>query len=230
MGIGPIALTVYRSLVRDGIMKPGQSIMELGSQDLYAAKCPALVGGLFDELERPSAGLRPAHLQGSARSLMEMLGFKYECIDTDGRHGALRLNLNHVLSVGHGIGLFDIVTNHGTTEHVFDQANCFRAMHDLCSVGGVMIHCVPMRGYQGHCFYLYQPELFQQIATDNGYEMIGLWTSRDDGPLAERAELIAWDDLRLAGSGNVLLSAVMRRKSDAPFRVPFQTSRYVRPS
>lgn len=210
MGIGPIALTLYRQLAEDGVLKPGQSVMELGSQDLYAAKCIDLIDGLFDGMKVP----RPTTLGGSSRALMEALGFTYQCIDTDGRHGALVIDLNSPVDIGKQ---FDVVTNHGTTEHVFDQANCFRAMHDLCNPGGVMIHCVPMRGYAEHCFYCYQPGLFDELANANEYEIL------------EKA--IVFDEGSDAGGkqGNLLLSVVMRRRISAPFRVPFQTSRYARP-
>lgn len=210
MGIGPIALTLYRQLAEDGVLKPGQSVMEFGSQDLYVSKCVPMVWELFEIMGVE----RPASLEPSSKAMMERLGFKYECIDADGRHGAHRIDLNERLEYA---SIYDVVTNHGTTEHVFDQANCFRAMHDLCKPGGVMIHCVPMRGYAEHCFYCYQPGLFDELAKANEYEIL------------EKA--IVFDEGSDAGGkqGNLLLSVVMRRRISAPFRVPFQTSRYARP-
>jgi hypothetical protein len=35
---------------------------------------------------------------------------------------------------------FDYVVNNGTSEHIFDQANIFRLIHDATKLGGVMIH------------------------------------------------------------------------------------------
>src|ERR1700720_902128 len=47
-------------------------------------------------------------------------------------------------------GLFDCVFNFGTTEHVFNQYNSFKAIHDLACVGGHMFHQVPTAGYINH--------------------------------------------------------------------------------
>jgi len=49
----------------------------------------------------------------------------------------------------HG-GSFDVVLNCGTSEHVFNQYNTFKIMHDAARVGGLMCHAVPMTGYLAH--------------------------------------------------------------------------------
>lgn len=54
--------------------------------------------------------------------MYKSLGFTvYKCIDADGRHDALMFDLNHDISREyHFLEQFDLVTNHGTAEHVFD--------------------------------------------------------------------------------------------------------------
>ena len=67
---------------------------------------------------------------------------------------------------------FDIVTNFGTSEHIFNQAAIMRFMHELTRVNGVMLHVLPVAGGRDHGFYNYHPSFFWDIATANGYEVL----------------------------------------------------------
>lgn len=217
MGVGPIALAVYTKLAQRELIKPGQFVLELGSQEIFADADGLLP--FCSAMGKPMAAERKWQ---SARDLMAALGFHYACIDTDGRFGALTFDLNEELPYS-GWGPWDIVTNHGTTEHCFNQAQCFRTMHAETKLGGLMIHCVPNRGYDKHCFYLYQPELFTALASANRYECLGFWTSGDHYPDRSAVELRDYkpDDPDPA-CGDVLLSVVLRKTCDDPFVSPIQ--------
>jgi hypothetical protein len=76
-------------------------------------------------------------------------------------------------------GHFDFVTNVGTTEHVFNQANCFEVMHDLTKVSGVMAHAVPFAGFENHGLFKYTMKFFTRIAKANDYECLDAWISMD---------------------------------------------------
>jgi hypothetical protein len=54
---------------------------------------------------------------------------------------------------------FDLVINAGTTEHVSNQENAFRVIHDLTKRGGMMNHEVPAGGMIDHGFFSYQAEV-----------------------------------------------------------------------
>ena len=45
------------------------------------------------------------------------------------------------------------------------------AIHDLCAVGGTMIHAVPMQGLVDHGFVNYNPKFFWRLAEFNDYDM-----------------------------------------------------------
>src|SRR5258708_2695530 len=177
MGIGPVALNLYADLANQGLIMPRQSICELGSQDV----CPEnfQMAQLFLEFAHPGG-----HYE-SSRALMTALGFDYTCIDMDGKYGALKLDLNIATYGDLDYRTFDNVTNHGTTEHVFDQANCFRLIHDLTKEGGLMVHIVPTRGlgrslgYDGHGLFLYSSGLFGDLALSNGYQMVRCYWEED---------------------------------------------------
>jgi SAM-dependent methyltransferase len=195
MAIGPDILNLYTDLIRSGIFCRGQSICELGSQDL------------MDNENYKDASLFKVPLHGSSREFMTALGFTdYTCIDYDGRHGAIRLNLNAAEHHHLDNKTFDVVTNLGTAEHVFNQANCFKLIHDLTKVDGIMIHVGPKSsprpGWDEHGLYLYTHNLFQDLARANYYIVLRLYdVQHRDG---------------------TLVMAVMKRKSPALFTTPIQ--------
>ena len=74
---------------------------------------------------------------------------------------------------------FDFVTNAGTTEHVFNQANCFEVIHDLTKIGGIMAHVVPFAGFENHGLFKYTMKFFTRIAKANDYECLDAWISME---------------------------------------------------
>jgi len=120
---------------------------------------------------------------------------RYVSIDGNGR-GTITADLNQPLNLcfldfpggefTHREPIaFDLVTDFGTGEHIFDQAQVWRTVHQLTKPGGYIAFDRPAQGYQKHCFYLTNETLFFDIAEANGYEF--LWFDRKQ---MERGELI----------------------------------------
>jgi hypothetical protein len=65
-------------------------------------------------------------------------------------------------------GAYDLIANLGSTEHIFDQVNVFRCIHDFAKVGGIFWHSVPAVGYYNHK-YNYHPLFFVFLARANEY-------------------------------------------------------------
>jgi hypothetical protein len=102
---------------------------------------------------------------------------------------------------------FDLVTDFGTGEHIFDQAQVWRTLHDLTRPGGYIAFDRPSEGYAKHCFYLITETLLQDIRRANNYEQIRL--ARKETPRG-------W-----------LIRGVFRKHPTAePFHIP-QQHRYV---
>lgn len=95
---------------------------------------------------------------------------RYVSIDGNGR-GTITADLNHPLDLAE---TFDLVTDFGTGEHVFDQAQVWRTAHTLTSPGGFIVFDRPAQGYKGHCFYLADECLFRDIAAANRYAIVRL--------------------------------------------------------
>ena len=102
---------------------------------------------------------------------------RYESIDANGL-GTCTCDLNHSLAISQGglpiLGQFDLVTDFGTGEHIFDQAQVWRTIHDLTKPGGFIVFDRPSQGYTKHCFYLINPGLIEDIARANHYRIVTL--------------------------------------------------------
>lgn len=120
-----------------------------------------------------------------ARELWEWLGFSYASIDIDGSPGAIPLDLNYDDAPAAMRGKFNIVTNYGTTEHICNQLNAFKVIHDLCAPDGIMIHNLPAQGMMNHGLVNYNPKFFWMLARSNGYKWLhaDLWISTISSPL-----------------------------------------------
>jgi hypothetical protein len=130
---------------------------------------PTLVGGV--ELLSETAPL--------ARHFWEWLGFQYASIDIDGSPNSILLDLNYDVVPDWARQKFDVVTNFGTTEHVANQLNAFKIIHDLTAPGGIMIHAVPAQGLVNHGLLKYNPKWFWMLARSNDYRWLDFdYTSR----------------------------------------------------
>lgn len=174
-------MAIWESMARDiaSLPLPKEfSVCELGAQELaYGERRPAHV--MYREL-------------GCAR---------YVSIDGNGK-GTFLHDLNVPLPKHE---TFDLVTDFGTGEHVFDQAQVWRTVHALTKVGGHIGVIRPEQGYPGHCFYRTDECLFRDIAAANGYALLKL----------ERID---------AKRGSNLLAFYQRRHA-GPFVIP-QQGRY----
>jgi len=107
-----------------------------------------------------------------ARDFWVALGFDYTAIDVDGSPGSIALDLNYDQVPAALRGKYGLVTNLGTTEHVCNQMNAFKAIHDLAAPGGVMIHHLPAGGMLNHGLINYTPKFFWYLARSNDYKWL----------------------------------------------------------
>ncbi len=96
----------------------------------------------------------------------------YQCVDVDGRVGTLVLDLNFDSVPADQLSRYGLVTNHGTSEHLINQYNVFKMMHDFTKPNGIMIHAVPFTVHLEHGFFNYQPNFFECLARYNSYETL----------------------------------------------------------
>lgn len=230
MGLGPEILSLYHQQKRFGSFDGITDVVELGSQGVW---CPdkKLLAGLFEAFGRPmppedevavyinSTGTGHA----ASRHLHESLGFNYECLDIDANFGALTLDLNFDAVPSEHRNRYGLTTNHGTTEHILNQHNCFKVMHDLTKVGGLMLHALPFTVHLEHGFFNYQPNLFYALARYNSYKTLGIWVSLD----WTLASLVPWephllDFVSFNSKTTHKLIVLQQKMYDKDFCVPIQ--------
>ncbi len=165
------------------------SIVEIGAQQMSndILKLPDFIermGSTFG-VSQPFGLAAPSQtvpLQGAleylnpeapfARDLWHWLGFRYAAIDIDGSPDSVPLDLNFDSIPAEHAGKYQLVTNFGTTEHVANQLNAFKIIHDLTALGGVMIHHLPAQGMINHGLVNYNPKFFWMLARSNGYKWV----------------------------------------------------------
>src|SRR5437870_369172 len=226
MGLGPPVIALYHQFKTLGLFDGVKDVMELGSQKVW---CPQtnMMRGLFAVFGRqapPETLVQSfASWTGCARDLYEGLGFNYSCVDTDGKFGALVLDINFDLVPPDYKNKYDFVTNHGTTEHLINQLYAFKMIHDLARPGGLMLHALPFLGQVDHGFFNYQPNLFDALARYNSYHTLGIWVGID----WQLSSLIPWEPkllefLVLSPKSTGLLIVLQRKMYAHEFQVPFQ--------
>ncbi len=225
MGLGPPILALYRQLKLLGAFEGVDSVVELGSQGVW---CPdrRLLTGLFEAFGRPIPPSQELDIYinstgtglAASRHLHEKLGFKYDCVDIDGKFGSLTLDINFDSVPPQSRGKYGLTTNHGTTEHLLDQRNAFKMIHDFTAPRGLMLHALPFTVHLEHGFFNYQPNLFEALARYNSYETLGTWV----GPDWSLSSLVPWEPrllefLTLNAKTTHLLVVLQRKLHDTEF-------------
>jgi hypothetical protein len=157
--IGAQQLTEEFLRDREGIATLAHTLGIAAPLDLRAPRERVLAGG---------SELLPGDAP-PARLFWEWLGYDYASIDLDGSPGSIPLDLNFDQVPDEHLHRYDLVTNLGTTEHIANQLNAFKVMHDLTKVGGIMLHRLPAQGMINHGFFAYQPRFFWMLARSNAY-------------------------------------------------------------
>jgi hypothetical protein len=187
MGLGYGFLVDLLTLKRSGVLEGAYRVVEIGSQQIADNMLEA--SDLLDELyalfrkQRIDIGFLSkgnfTDLAPPSRPFWTSLGFTYTAIDYDGHRDSTALDLN-TENVPDGLrGQFDLVVNTGTTEHIANQANAFRVIHDLAVLGGIMYHEVPA-GSWDHGLINYGPKFFLLLQQQNNYEQVLLRGRREN--------------------------------------------------
>lgn len=220
----------FFDLVDCGTMPRVGRIFDCGSQDtaIVAEEVRSfreMVGRSFPE-RAACADFEPPAAVFPARVVFEYLGYEYICSDVDGRSGSVYLDFHDSTINLDALGSFDLVCNHGTTEHILDPISAFAVIHALAGRGGLMWHAVPAYGFGNHGFINLTPKFWAALILVNRYEPIRAKMK----PIARTPDFEpnlytlghdfidgAWD---AAQGASVLSTMVLRKTSDAIFFPP----------
>jgi SAM-dependent methyltransferase len=236
MALGRLETNFFRMALEMGGFPSRVHMLEIGESHLVPSEtAEALLSIVAPHLpaERIAEARRRATSAAKSRSMYQkQFGparavhhavfdpISYTAIDLEQGPRRYCLDLNGPVSLHQQ---FDCVINNGTSEHIFDQANVFRVIHDHTRPGGVMIHFTPSLGWANHGLFHAQPGFFFDLAMANGYEVVLVVLSGDGicYPLQAgdgfRAALIAHPVL-----ANAEICALLRKTADTRFQTPVQ--------
>jgi hypothetical protein len=129
---------------------------------------------------------------------------------------------------------FDVALNFGTTEHIVNQWNCFKVIHDATKADGIMYHQLPLTGYFDHGYYCYTPLFFEELAKANSYDVLKVAVTPAGENFIDRMGLqtiggdtILQSDRHLNENNRIPslnIHVILRKTKDTPFRVLLEIS------
>ncbi len=226
----------WKELREEGRIPANPFVLELGQANWYGDINPACLVADIHHLARPESVERLLKRLGDKGTnenpeLFIKAGVFYETvlqfkeihsIDLNGAEQASRQDLNYPVSFKN---YYEVVVNTGTAEHIFNQNQFFRTMHDGCGVGGIMVHDLPCWGWLDHGFYNYHPTFVADLAAANDYEIVKWWIydlgSYRHAPVKCLKDAHAY--AKEYGTGGSVMHAVcLLKTTDAPFQMPMQ--------
>jgi hypothetical protein len=189
MGLNQHTLNEIVALRRHGLLPDNARVCEIGAQQLSNEflRSRTKVAEVFDLFGRTpiefgiprEIGTRDGiEVQPESAPASEpfwrALGFDYSAVEYGGHRGAISLDLNTDSVPRRMRGAFDLVVNAGTTEHVVNQLNAFRVIHDLTKLGGIMVHDLPAVGMPTHGVVNYTMQFFWLLCRENRYTPLDL--------------------------------------------------------
>jgi len=159
MGISSLTLGTLNSVLNSqGIKYKNLEMCELGNQWMFL---------------NPAAGVP---YKSSAKPYFESLGAIHTSMDQNGQDGAIEIDLGQEIAKKYR-NKFDLVTNFGTSEHVYSFYNALRNIHLMCKLGGIIFNVTPKTGHWPKHGNWYITETFcRQLAELAQYEILALET------------------------------------------------------
>jgi hypothetical protein len=234
-------------LQRNGFLTPEKNkILDIGPQNIYFAREEQIREFVQSQrlavddktLESEISRLvyfstpRPGERTTLFSEVTDLTNIEYNSVDVCPGLKTEILDLNFDRIPDHMRGRYDVVFNFGTTEHIFNQWNCFEFMHDALKVGGIVYHQLPASGYLDHGYYCYTPLFFREMAQANEYAVEQLSvtpageSSVDKVGVSARSGHTLLSPVGPLGQDNRIPSlnihVILRKTVGAPFRVSLE--------
>ena len=229
---------IVRDLFKRGLLPKNGALLEIGEANWYHNIDPLVLATdieefVSDPLRRAALTERLGRILGEQppNFSFDLVKIFYEiyfapcetqAIDFDGTPHAQRLDLNEPIVLNRR---FEVVINHGTSEHIFDIAQVFRTIHDLTVPRGLMIHESPLTGWIDHGFYNLQPTLFFDLAAANQYSLIMFIEQLADKsitPINSREDVYELARSKKIPDNAMLFTVMKKNAEESPFQVPIQ--------
>jgi hypothetical protein len=246
MGTSLVDLQAILRPRKAGLLSNRFSIAEIGAQQLTAEvlRDPHIMAAYAEAfgVSPRSFGAAPSKSQEPGverqwadapytKDFWDWLGCPYVAIDYDKSPHIIPLDLNFDDVPEQHKGKYDLVTNSGTTEHVVNQLQAMKIIHDLPAPGGLMIHTVPTQGNADHAMFNYNPKFFFTLSRSCRYhinEMRFLFAA-EGVPIPQnivefvtRCEPERRPILNAHRVADTYLLVIMQKREDIPFVPPIE--------
>lgn len=173
-------------------------VADIGCQQLYGAtleRVDAFMQGVF-----PGKCNAEKYVQNGTfiGDILIDVGFEYRSFDIIEAPHCEYLNLNADAVPPHFLERADLTLNFGTTEHVLNQYNALKILHDFTKPGGLIYSLFLRGGNMEHGLLHYSDRFVNLWCRANQYEQV--WRSDHNAP------------------GNECTWIIVRRTSDEPFK------------
>lgn len=244
MGIGWI---YFEHLEKYGVYGNGRKkLLDIGAQNIFdipvesgisfLRKCGSRLDDIslrskVEDISRRSVW-PPKKAGVFLHEFLDGTDLEYTGFDIFPGHRVEIFDMNYQSLTPNHIEAYDLIFNFGTTEHVFNQYNCFKVVHEAAKPGAYIFHQLPCTGWMDHGYWVYSPRLFMDLAEANDYEICELWCS---GPLGtynlyDRLTYVpnakdrtlpqnaveSWEQTPIA---NGLINVLFRKRNSGPFRL-----------
>lgn len=138
----------------------------------YEKNVLSFLGWKYKGLKWCEFGNQGHYQGGSAKRVYEERGVQHTSFDLNGLDGALPIDLGQPMPIIY-INQFDVVTNYGTIEHINNQFQAFKNIHDICRKGGIMIQLLPLvENWPNHGRYHYSENFVKKLAQLCNYRIV----------------------------------------------------------
>jgi hypothetical protein len=230
-------------LQRHGYLRPDKNaLFDLGSQNVWYATPKQIRDIISNQGQRPPGPTvidelvaRSVPQRGVKQTLFSeiaaLAGIDYYAF---GVQATDLLDLNVEMAAAAHTGRYDVVLNFGATEHILNQVNSFKVLHDVTKIGGVIYCRLPATGYFEQGYFCYTPLFFRDLARNNDYEIVDMFltmagrSNLKDVGIQFRSENDPYVPRDIGDSDTVVayfdLHVVLRRCSGAPFQLGLEVT------
>ncbi|MEM7743918.1 MAG: hypothetical protein AAF409_09420 [Pseudomonadota bacterium] len=153
------------------------SLLTFGVQNVFMdeAGFESLAHKMGFQLRPPVPSVQKTLIEGTVTSehVFTRLGFdRVVTTDVDSFEGCdFMFDLNADGVPAEHLGLYDMVLDAGTFEHVFHLPNAFRNAVEFTKVGGRIVHQAPSSNHIDHGFHMFSPTQFWDFYSANRLEL-----------------------------------------------------------
>ena len=113
----------------------------------------------------------PKGKRRSTKLFWNEIGIKnYYCLDINNKNNSFHIDLNYPLNKKIINKKFNLVTDFGNNEHVFNVGEAYKTMYDLTSLNGLI--WIRQSVYNGNGFFNYDQSFFEGFAAANNLSVI----------------------------------------------------------